>query len=182
MICYIGLGSNMGDPARNCRHALTCLSRVKGVKILRVSSLYRTQPVLPPSQGGWSSDEARLLENQDWFINAVAEIRTTLSARGVLQNLQHIEESMGRRRIITGGPRIIDLDLLFYGQDVMKEADLIVPHPEAHKRRFVLEPMCEIASYYIHPLFGVSMRGLKERLEDRNQVLRYRDENEEGPL
>jgi 7,8-dihydro-6-hydroxymethylpterin-pyrophosphokinase len=71
---------------------------------------------------------------------------------------------------VNGGPRIIDLDLLFYGQEVIKDTDLIVPHPEIQKRRFVLEPMCEIASYFIHPAFGVSMRGLKDRLSDNKIV------------
>ena len=68
---------------------------------------------------------------------------------------------MGRKWEIKGGPRIIDLDFLFYGQEIIQDADLIVPHPEIQKRRFVLEPLCEIASYFIHPVFGVSIRGLK---------------------
>jgi 2-amino-4-hydroxy-6-hydroxymethyldihydropteridine pyrophosphokinase len=77
---------------------------------------------------------------------------------------------MGRKRETKGGPRIIDLDLLFYGQDVIRETDLVVPHPEIHKRRFALEPLYEIASYFIHPVFGVSIRGLKDRLTDTKIV------------
>ena len=156
IICYIGIGSNLGNALQNCQDAVENLSRTKGIELTRVSSFYKTEPVG--------------IENQNWFVNAVVEIKTTLSARNLFQMLQNIENDMGREREIKGGPRIIDLDLLFYGQDVIEEADLIVPHPEIHKRRFVLEPLCEIASYFIHPAFGVSMRGLKDRLNDNKIV------------
>jgi 2-amino-4-hydroxy-6-hydroxymethyldihydropteridine diphosphokinase len=132
------------------------LSEIKGILITRASSFYKTEPVG--------------IENQNYFINAVVEITTTLCARNLLQALQNIEKSMGRMREVKGGPRIIDLDLLFYGQDVIREADLIAPHPEIQKRRFVLEPLNEIASYFIHPAFGVSIRGLKDRLNDNKIV------------
>jgi 2-amino-4-hydroxy-6-hydroxymethyldihydropteridine diphosphokinase len=132
------------------------LSLTAGVEITRVSPFYKTEPVG--------------IENQNMFINAVVEIRTVLSARNLFQALQSIEKDMGRDREVKGGPRIIDLDLLFYGQEVIQDADLIVPHPEIQRRRFVLEPICEIASYLIHPDFGVSMRGLKDRLSDNKMV------------
>ena len=90
-----------------------------------------------------------------------------------MKALQLIENSTGRVRTVRGGPRIIDLDLLLYGQEIVREKELTVPHPEMHRRLFVLEPMCEIASYLIHPVFGVSMRGLKDRLNDQQTVLRY---------
>jgi len=156
IICYIGIGSNLGDALRNCRHAVESLSLAKRIEITRVSSFYKTEPVG--------------IENQNLFINAVVEIKTTLSARNLFQNLQNIEKDMGRKKEVKGGPRIIDLDLLFYGQGVIQDADLIVPHPEIQKRRFVLEPLCEIASYFIHPVFGVSIRGLKNRLSDNKMV------------
>jgi 2-amino-4-hydroxy-6-hydroxymethyldihydropteridine diphosphokinase len=156
IICYIGIGSNLGNALKNCQHAVEILSQAKGIEITRVSSFYKTEPVG--------------IENQNLFINAVVEIKTALSARNLFQLLQNIEKDMGREREVNGGPRIIDLDLLFYGQEVIKDTDLIVPHPEIQKRRFVLEPMCEIASYFIHPAFGVSMRGLKDRLSDNKIV------------
>jgi 2-amino-4-hydroxy-6-hydroxymethyldihydropteridine diphosphokinase len=156
IICYIGIGSNLGDSLKNCRHAVEMLSRIKGVELETVSSFYSTEPVG--------------MENQDFFINAVAEIKTDLSASGLLQALQKIENEMGRIRGVKGGPRIIDLDILFYGQNVIDGQDLIIPHPEMHKRRFVLEPLCEIASYFIHPSFGVSIRGLNDRLDDNKIV------------
>ena len=156
IICYIGIGSNLGNALKNCQHAVENLSRAKGIEITRVSSFYKTEPVG--------------IENQNMFINAVVEIRTVLSARNLFRALQSIEKDMGRDREVKGGPRIIDLDLLFYGQEVIQDADLIVPHPEIQRRRFVLEPICEIASYLIHPDFGVSMRGLKDRLSDNKMV------------
>jgi len=161
IICYIGIGSNLGDALKNCQHAVKSLSLVKGIEITRASSFYKTEPVG--------------IENQNFFINAVVEIKTVLSARNLFQTLQNIEKDMGREMKVKGGPRIIDLDLLFYGQEVIQDHDLIIPHPEISKRRFVLEPICEIASYFIHPAFGISMRGLKERLSDNKMVEMIRD-------
>jgi 2-amino-4-hydroxy-6-hydroxymethyldihydropteridine diphosphokinase len=156
IICYIGIGSNLGNSLKNCKNAVEILFRRKGIQLKTVSSFYRTEPVG--------------IENQNYFINAVAEIKTDLSAHNLMHELQNIENDMGRERGVKGGPRIIDLDLLFYGQDVIGDNDLTVPHPEIHKRRFVLEPLCEIASYFIHPLFGISIRGLKDRLNDNKIV------------
>lgn len=156
VICYIGIGSNLGDSLKNCRDAVDAISRTTGIDLEAVSSFYKTEPVG--------------IEAQNYFVNAVVEIKTALSPESLLQVLQNIENSMGRKRGVKGGPRIIDLDLLFYGQDVVNENGLIIPHPEIHKRRFVLEPLCEIASYFIHPSFGVSIRGLKERLCDNKVV------------
>ena len=141
---------------QNCRDAINSLSRIQEIQLTRISSFYETEPV-----GN---------EEQNWFINVVVEIKTTFVARDLLRSMQGIEKSLGRIRKETGGPRTIDLDLLFYDQEIIKEDDLIVPHPEIHKRRFVLEPLSEIASYFIHPVFGISIRGLKDRLEDNKIV------------
>jgi 2-amino-4-hydroxy-6-hydroxymethyldihydropteridine diphosphokinase len=161
IICYIGIGSNLGNALKNCQHAIKRISRAKEIEIIKVSSFYKTEPIG--------------IENQNLFINAVVEIKTNLSASNLFRNLQNIEKDMGRKREVKGGPRIIDLDLLFYGQEVIQDHDLIIPHPEISKRRFVLEPICEIASYFIHPAFGISMRGLKERLSDNKKVEMIRD-------
>lgn len=149
----------MNDPAARCTEALSRLSQASGIKVLRQSSFYRTEPV------GF--------EKQDWFINAVAEIRTALHPRELLKVVQGIEDEMGRVKVQKWGPRVIDLDILLYGQEVLKDDDLVIPHPELHKRRFVLQPLCEIASYVIHPVFGVSMHGLMERLDDDSRVYVY---------
>jgi 2-amino-4-hydroxy-6-hydroxymethyldihydropteridine diphosphokinase len=156
VICFVGAGSNLNEPIEQCLEAFHRLSLISGIRILRRSSLYRTEPV------GFSE--------QDWFINAVVEIRTTLSPYELLDRLHEIEDTMGRVRGPKWGPRTIDLDILLYGQEIIMEEFLQIPHPEIHKRRFVLEPLCELASYVIHPAFGVSMRGLKDRLNDKNKV------------
>ena len=159
VVAFVGVGSNMDDPAARCGEALCYLSQASGIRVLRQSFLYRTEPV------GF--------EKQDWFINAVAEIRTVLNPHGLLKATQEIEDKMGRVRGPKWGPRVIDLDVLLYGQEVVEDDDLVIPHPELHKRRFILEPLCEIASYAIHPVFGVSVRGLMERLDDDSRVYLY---------
>jgi 2-amino-4-hydroxy-6-hydroxymethyldihydropteridine diphosphokinase len=160
VICYIGVGSNLGDSLQNCREAINSLSQIKEIQLTRISSFYETEPV-----GN---------VDQDWFINAVIEIETSLSSRDLLHIIQNIEKSLGRVRKEINGPRTIDLDLLFYDQQIIQDPDLIVPHPELHKRKFVLEPLLEIASYFIHPVFGISIRGLKDRLEDNKIVKRIK--------
>ncbi|MEI8172978.1 MAG: 2-amino-4-hydroxy-6-hydroxymethyldihydropteridine diphosphokinase [Deltaproteobacteria bacterium] len=159
VICFVGLGSNMDDPAGHCLKAMHLISEADGVNLLRSSSLYRTEPVG--------------CVEQDWFINAVAEIRTELTAHKLMKVLQDIENNMGRVRKEKWGPRIIDLDILLYGQDVIRDENLVIPHPGLHRRRFILIPLCEIASYVIHPAFGVSIRGLMDRLDDEGIVEKY---------
>jgi len=109
--------------------------------------------------------------DQDWFVNAAVEIRTLLPPRQLLDVLLGIEDAMGRRRKARWGPRVIDLDLLFYGQAILSEPGLIVPHPEAHKRRFVLVPLAEIAPCAVHPLYGISVRGMLDRLEETEGIV-----------
>ena len=151
VIAYIGVGSNLEEPLRQCRLALHKIAAVNDTRLLRTSSFYRTEPVGVQEQGA--------------FVNAVAEIRTELSPRVLLGALKSIEWQMGRRESLRWGPRVIDLDIILYGQDIVQEEELVIPHPEFHKRRFVLAPLCEISSYVIHPAFGISMQGLLTRLE-----------------
>jgi 2-amino-4-hydroxy-6-hydroxymethyldihydropteridine diphosphokinase len=158
VVAFIGIGANLGFPAVQCRDALRRLGAVPEVRLLRSSSLYRTEPVGPL--------------DQEWFINAVAEIRTGLRPRNLFAVLKGIEREMGRTEGPRRGPRLIDLDLLLYGQEVVAEEGLVIPHPEMQRRRFVLEPLCELASYVIHPAFGVSARGLLDRLTDPGLVER----------
>jgi len=126
IICYIGIGSNLGNPLQNCQDAIEKVSCVYGVQLIKVSSFYLTEPV-----------DISESKHQNRFINAVAEVKTNLSARDLLRKLQGIETAMGRARELKGEPRVIDLDLLFYGQDIINEDNLNVPHPEIYKRRFV---------------------------------------------
>lgn len=156
VICFLGIGSNMGDASAHCAAAVEGISDVPGVRVLRCSSLYKTQPV------GF--------EEQDWFVNGVVEIRTMLNPHALMHAMQGVEDKMGRIRDRKWGPRIIDIDILLYDQLVIDERDLTIPHAELHKRRFVLVPLNEIAPCAIHPAFGISARGLLDRLQDNNTV------------
>lgn len=158
VIAFLGVGSNIGDAGGNCLDAIGHLSRTDGIKLLRRSSLYRTEPVG--------------LKEQAWFVNCAVEIRTGLSPRALFEVAKRIESAMGRASGVKWGPRIIDLDILLYGQEVIEEEGLLIPHPEMHRRRFVLEPLHEIAPYAIHPVYGISIKGLLDRLEDGNAVSR----------
>ncbi|MBM4314570.1 MAG: 2-amino-4-hydroxy-6-hydroxymethyldihydropteridine diphosphokinase [Deltaproteobacteria bacterium] len=159
VIAFIGIGANMGNPAAACREALIRLGEIPGVRLMRASPLYRTEPVGP--------------QEQAWFINAVAEIRTDLSPRMLFSALKETEQRMGRVAGTKWGPRVIDLDLLLYGQEVLREEGLVIPHPELHRRRFVLVPLAGLASYAIHPAFGVTVGGLLDRLTDESRVELY---------
>ncbi len=161
VIAFLGIGSNLGDPGNNCRDALRRLQDLSGVSLVRVSSLYRTEPVGTVEQ--------------PWFVNAVAEVRTRLEPADLLRGLQGIEQDMGRRDKGTGGSRIIDLDILLYGSALIDGEDLVIPHNELHRRRFVLVPLNEIAPWAIHPRFGISAQGLLNRLDDRSVVEKIDD-------
>jgi len=160
VIAFLGIGSNMGDPAGHCRKAIDLISKVLQIRVLRTSSLYRTEPV------GF--------KEQDWFVNAAIEVRTALYPQDLLKALQGVEQTMGRVRKETDrwGPRVMDIDILLYGQDIVEEEGLFIPHPELHRRRFVLVPLVEIAPYVIHPQFGVTVKGLLGRLKDQSEVIR----------
>ncbi len=156
-ICFLGIGSNLGNPENNCREAIERISEIEGVKVLRASSLYKTEPVG--------------ITDQPWFVNAVAEIRSHISPGELFNGLKKVETAMGREAVQRWGPRIIDIDILLFDQDVIDDENLKIPHPEMHKRRFVLTPLNELAPYAIHPAFGVSIKGLLERIEDSSAVV-----------
>ncbi len=149
-IVYIGLGSNIGDRVGNIQRALAILKGKKPFSLLRVSSLYRTAPV------GY--------EAQEWFANAVAEGETSLAPSALLELLQSIEKEMGRDTPFKWGPRNIDLDLLLYGNRIIHEANLTVPHPLADQRRFVMEPLAELAPEGMHPTTGTTFREILKQL------------------
>jgi len=153
---FIGIGSNLGDTIGNCKIALDEIENF--AEIVRISSLYETEPV-----GN---------EDQPNFINSVVEINTDLSPHELLTHLKSIEDKLGRVRGEKWGPRVIDLDIIFYDDLVMKYDDLIIPHPRAHLRRFVLEPICEIAPDFIHPELETSILELLEKLGDSKMVIK----------
>ena len=142
VIAYVGLGANVGDPRRQLAEALKRLHAAVEVEVTRVSTFYRNPPLGPA--------------NQPWYVNAAARVRTRLGPEELLQLLQQVETAMGRVRGERWGPRRLDLDLLLYNGEVIFAADLVVPHPEMHRRVFVLVPLAEIAPQAWHPVMGKS--------------------------
>jgi len=147
---WIGLGSNLGNRRAHMRGALRELAHLG--RLRAVSPLYETEPVG--------------LREQPAFLNAAACLETELGAGELLDALLEIEARHGRVRGVRNAPRTLDLDLLFYDDAVIREPGLEVPHPRLHERRFVLEPLCAAAPGLRHPVLGLSVRELLERLED----------------
>ena len=145
---FVALGANLGDPAQALREALRCMSETPGLRLVRASSLYRTAPM--DSSG-------------PDYLNAVAEIATTLTAPDLLTTLQAIEQGAGRERPYRNAPRTLDLDLLLYGSARIHSATLIVPHPRMGERAFVLVPLSEIAPERVtdEALAAVSGQGIQ---------------------
>ena len=137
---FVGLGANLGEPEAQVRRAIAALEAIPKTRPLATSSLYRSAPVGVGAQPD--------------FVNAVAAIETGLSARALLDELLAIEARFGRKRDFPGAPRTLDLDLLLYGDHVIAETGLIVPHPRMHERAFVLAPLAEIAPNTIVPAKG----------------------------
>jgi 2-amino-4-hydroxy-6-hydroxymethyldihydropteridine diphosphokinase len=147
-IVYLSLGSNIGDLQANLRTAIYKLGALGEVVV--VSSFYETEPV----------DVA----GQPWFLNCVVAMRTHLSPQGFLSELLGIEQEMGRHRTQPKGPRLIDIDILLFGDAVIHEPQLDIPHPAMHQRRFVLEPLAEIAPETLHPTLHHSVQELLQAL------------------
>lgn len=183
---YLGLGSNVGDREANLREAIARI-KMLGLEVVRESSIYETEPVG--------------LTDQAWFLNQVIELKiiagltsehgpvfsdpeaiATVVAEGVLSELLKIEREMGRERTIVNGPRVIDIDLLLFGDKIIANSeedeelsyiartDIFVPHPRMHLRRFVLEPLCEIAPGVVHPVIEKTCREMLASLDDDSTV------------
>jgi len=161
---FVALGSNLGDRDANLEFGLRSLDALRAVEVAAVSPVYETRPVGPP---------------QAAYLNAVARLRTTLAPGDLLEEMLEIESRAGRERSRAdsprGGPRELDLDLLLYGDRLIEEAGLQVPHPRLHERAFVLVPLCALAPDLHHPRLGESMRRLAARLADaeRDGVRRW---------
>jgi 2-amino-4-hydroxy-6-hydroxymethyldihydropteridine diphosphokinase len=151
-IAIIGLGSNLGDRRATLDGALAALAETPGVRVRRVSSYHETEPVGgPPGQGT--------------YLNAAATLETTLDPLGLLQVLQAIEARFGRVRTVRWGERTLDLDLLLFDDRIIRTTELTVPHPRLIERRFVLEPLAEVAPDVVEPRSGRTVSALLRQLE-----------------
>ena len=163
MKVFIGIGSNVGDPLNNCLKAISMIRQIMGCHVIRISSLYRTEPV------GY--------RDQDWFVNCVILLQTELAPKELFNHLQNIEKIMGREKDIKWGPRSIDLDIILCEDLILEDEGLTIPHPFMHERRFVLIPMNEIAPDVIHPVLNKSVEELLNDLpEDGQAVFPIRNE------
>jgi 2-amino-4-hydroxy-6-hydroxymethyldihydropteridine diphosphokinase len=145
---YLSLGSNVGDRAGNLEAAIERLGKLG--KVMAVSSFYETEPVE--------------FAAQPWFLNCVVELDTERMPKQLLAAILDIEKEMGRRRIKKKGPRTLDIDMLLFGNSIVKMKGLTIPHPAMHERRFVLEPLAEIAPEARHPVLKRSIRELRDAL------------------
>jgi len=152
---YIGVGSNLGDKVVNCKTAVERVDSLPRCSVGARSGLYRTEPVN--------------VEDQDWYVNGVIRVDTDLPPRDLLMELMAIEASMGRVRKQKWEARIIDLDILLYGNHRIKEEDLIIPHPLMHLRRFVLVPLNQLDTDLVHPVSGRTIRQLLQSCGETGQ-------------
>ncbi len=153
---YLSLGSNLGDRQAHLETALEKLRQLGAV--IAVSSFYETEPVEVPQQG--------------WFLNCAVKLETEAMPRQLLRRVLDIEQSMGRKRTRSKGPRNIDIDILLFGSSVVEAKGLTIPHPAMHQRRFVLEPLAEIAPEVRHPVLKRSARELRDALPPGPSVRR----------
>jgi 2-amino-4-hydroxy-6-hydroxymethyldihydropteridine diphosphokinase len=152
---YVGVGSNLGDKEGFCRRAIQLIDRMEGCRVRTVSNLYRTEPVG--------------VQGHDWYLNCVVGLDTLLTPHLMLERLLNLESELGRIRTGKLQPRVIDLDLLLFGQSVVNTLDLVLPHPRMHMRRFVMVPMAEIAPDLLHPVLGLTMKKLLEECPREGQ-------------
>lgn len=147
---FIGVGSNLGDRKKIIENARRILLQSHGIRFLRSAPLYETEPVGGPPQA--------------LYLNTVWEVETSLEAKALLQRLLQVEFELGRNRKERNEPRAIDLDLLFFDDEVIEEPDLIVPHPRLHERWFVLKPLWDLRADFVHPVFKKSVCELLDQV------------------
>jgi 2-amino-4-hydroxy-6-hydroxymethyldihydropteridine diphosphokinase len=158
MEIYIGIGTNLGNREENIVRAIEEMG--KFCKILKKSQIYETTPV------GFL--------DQDDFLNLVVQIETSLEPQNLLKELKKIEKKLGRKDTVRFGPRIIDLDILFYDDIVFVSENLQIPHKRMHERKFVLVPMCDIASSFVHPKFNKTCLEIYKELDTDEIVKLYK--------
>ena len=150
---FLGIGSNMDDPVKKCLELISLLKRQADITLKESSSFYRTEPV------GY--------KEQDWFINLVVRVSSGLRPEKLLIRCKEMEKDMGRKKSsIPGGPRAMDIDILFYDRLILDTEELTIPHPGLHLRKFVLLPLNEINKDFIHPVLNKSVSELLSELKD----------------
>ena len=155
-VAYISIGSNIGNKLENCKKGVDALIRSDSVILKAQSPYYKTDPVD--------------YTDQDWFINYVIKIKTSLDPFELLNRLKSIQRDAGRiNDAVRFGPRILDLDIILFDDAVINSENLIIPHPRMHKRRFVLKPICDIDVEIIHPVFKKNMKYLIDNMDDEEQ-------------
>lgn len=155
---YIGIGSNLGDPEKNCLEAVDRIGKIPKCAVISLSNLYRTEPVG--------------VNGQDWYVNGVAAVSSGISPEELINRLLNIEADMGRiREGERWEPRVIDLDILLFGKEIIQMEKLTVPHPLMHKRRFAMAPMVDLAPDLTHPSLGKSMLDLLREIPEDGQAL-----------
>jgi len=161
-LIYIGLGSNIGDKKDYIIKAELEISKIFNTKVLKSSSLYKTEP--------WG------IKNQDFFLNSVLEIKTSLNPYELLSELKRIELVLGRKKREKWFEREIDIDLLFYNDFILEIEELKIPHPEISNRNFVLVPLCELKPDFVHPVFKKTMKELLNDSIDNSEVTILKNE------
>ncbi len=153
---FISIGSNMGDKLYNCRRAVESLNLIENLSVDSVSKYYKTEPV----------DYL----DQDWFVNLAVKIKTCLEPYNLLKELNYIEKLLGsRKKEVRFGPRILDLDIIFYDDIIINTKELKIPHPRMHERRFVLKPLCDIEPDFIHPVIKMRLENILFGLDENCQ-------------
>jgi 2-amino-4-hydroxy-6-hydroxymethyldihydropteridine diphosphokinase len=154
---FIGIGSNLGDRKANFLEAVDRIRKLPGTRMMKQSSLYESEP---------------LGDAKTWFVNAVIELETEFSAEELLKRLKAIETAMGRKRVRgkRWGSRVIDLDILFFNNEIIDKRSLKVPHPELQNRRFVLAPLSELAPQLVHPKLSATISELLAGLRDTKKI------------
>jgi 2-amino-4-hydroxy-6-hydroxymethyldihydropteridine diphosphokinase len=153
---FVSVGSNIGSKRLNCQKGISAIAASKQVNLLDHSPFYRTEPMDYTNQG--------------WFVNCAVRIETALSPTALLSVLKKIEKDMGRQKdTVRFGPRILDMDIVLYDTLVLVSPSVVIPHPRMHRRRFVLQPICDIDSKTTHPVLKKSVEDLLNRLDANTQ-------------
>lgn len=155
-LAYVSIGTNLGDRAAQLDFAVRAIGALADTRVDALSPIFETDPVGPPPQGA--------------YLNAVVRVATELAPRALLDALLAIERDAGRERGVRNAARTLDLDVLLYGDEIVDEPGLVVPHPRLAERAFILEPLAALAPDVVHPLLGESIASLAQRVRDPNAV------------